>query len=380
MKIAHLADLHFGIVVNRISMIHEQRTMMKQIIDILVKEQVDAVVIAGDVYDKSVPSIEATQLLDDFLDSLIDAKIPTYIIAGNHDNPDRLCYGARMFAKQNIFLVGNYEGKIANFTQSDDYGEVNFYLLPYIRPSYVNRYLEDDEKVSDYTQAVMKVVEKTHVDFSKRNVLLSHQFLEGGHYDPEGSEEIVVGGLDNISVDAYEGFDYVALGHLHHAQNINSERVRYSGTPIKYSFSEENQKKSLTIVELKEKGNLTVSQIPLKPLHEMRTIRGYYQDVVNQAMEDHNREDYVRFLFQDDVRVENAMQHMRSIYLNAMDLDYVNEINDNTNPINANMQKKMSPLQIFEKFYEERRNMELTEHQLEILSNYISSIWQEEEQ
>lgn len=375
MKLAHLADLHFGIIVNHISMIEEQKHMMNQIMDLLCEEKPDAVLLCGDIYDKAVPSAEATALLDDFFTKLAEENLKVFVIAGNHDSGDRLAYAAGLIESKGIYICGAFEGKLRQYTLQDDYGDVNICLLPYIRQSYVNRYIEKEEdKAKTYTEAVRKAIETGDLDFTGRNVLLSHQFVTGAKTDPDGSEQLVIGGLDEVSASAYEGFDYIALGHIHNRQRI-ADNIYYAGTPLKYSFSEENKTKSITFIDLLEKGNMHIYERELVPLHDMRTIRGRYRDVLLAGQNDARAEDYIRFILTDETEADDAMRHLRTVYPNAMRLDYDNSHTRMTAIDNKTVTENKSPLELFRDFYVMRNQSAMTSVQEEIITEMVQEIF-----
>ena len=260
MKLIHLSDLHIGKRVNEVSMIEEQAYILNQILEAVDAEQPGAVLISGDVYDKSVPSAEAVTLFDDFLCRLADRKQQVFIISGNHDSAERLAFGGRLMEDRGIHLSPVYDGSISPITLTDEYGGVHFWLLPFLKPAHVKRFYPD-AGLESYTDACRVAVEKMGIDTSERNVILVHQFVTGSATCD--SEEISVGGTDNVDADVFADFDYVALGHIHGPQNIGSERIRYCGTPLKYSFSEAKHQKSITVVELGEKGGFALRTIPL---------------------------------------------------------------------------------------------------------------------
>lgn len=268
MKLIHLSDLHIGKRVNEISMIEDQEYILLQILQIIDDEKADAILIAGDVYDKSVPSAEAVVLFDDFLCRLAKRHVPVLIISGNHDSQERLAFGNRLLELGGIHISPVYDGTVQSVTLSDEHGEVIFWLLPFIKPTHVKRFYPE-AGIESYTDACRVAIEKMSVDVTQRNVLVTHQFVTGASFDPEGSEEISVGGSDNVDASVFESFDYVALGHIHGPQNIGSNRIRYSGTPLKYSLSEAAHHKSVTVVNLGPKGEL---ELQLRPLMPKRTI------------------------------------------------------------------------------------------------------------
>ncbi|MEE8807772.1 MAG: exonuclease SbcCD subunit D [Lactimicrobium sp.] len=379
MKFAHLADLHLGMVVNHVSMAEEQKHILKEIVKILEEEKPDALLIAGDVYDKAVPSVEAVNLLDDFLTDLVKYHIRTYLIAGNHDQGDRLAYAGHLLASQGIHICGNFDGKMDHDVLADAFGKVHVWLLPYIRPSYVNRYLDEDERVGSYQEAVAKAIAMSDVDFSKRNVIVSHQFVTGAQVDPLGSEQLIVGGLDEISSSVYDGFDYAALGHIHRRQKIN-DHVIYAGTPLAYSFAEEKQEKSISFIQMEKKGTVHVYTRTLTPLHHLRTIEGYYKEILSAADEDENKEDYVRFVLHDNQEQPDAIRYLRQLYPNAMRLEYDNERTRAEMIQPVNQMQTMSPSDLFARFYKERNGVEMSTEQISWLKDLIDEIWNGGEQ
>ena len=280
MKFIHLSDLHFGKKIKENSLQEDHLFILKEIIEIIKDEKPDAVLISGDVYDRSLPSVEAVTLFDDFITKLSLMKIPVLIISGNHDSAERLTFASRLLKNNRIFISRKYDGKAECVVLNDEYGEVNFYLLPFIKPAIVQQFYLDD-KIESYTDAVRTAIKNMNVDFSKRNVLLSHQFVTGSQRSD--SEELSVGGLDNVDSEVFKDFDYVALGHLHGPQTAGSEKIRYCGSPLKFSFSEVNQKKGLLVVELDENGFKSCRAVPLVPMRDMRKITGKYDELLETS-------------------------------------------------------------------------------------------------
>ena len=373
MKLIHLSDLHIGKRVNEVSMLEDQEHVLLQILQIIDVEKADAVLIAGDVYDKSVPSAEAVTLFDDFLCRLAKRNIPTLIISGNHDSPERLAFGNRLMESAGIYLSPVYNGSITPLTLSDRYGTVNFWLLPFIKPAHVKRFYPD-AGIESYTDAVRVAIEKMGVDTAQRNVLLTHQFVTGAATCE--SEEISVGGSDNVDAAVFEGFDYVALGHIHGPQNIGSNRVRYCGTPLKYSFSEANHYKSVTVVELGDKGEVELHTVPLTPLHDMRVIRGSFAEVTDRAFyRDTATDDYLQVILTDEEDIPEAIGKLRVVYPNIMKLTYDNT-RTRTNQLidGAEDVEQKSPLQQFAELYEQQNNQPMSEEQSRFTQDLIESI------
>lgn len=377
MKLIHLSDLHIGKRVNEVSMIEEQEYILKQILEAVDAEQPDAVLIAGDVYDKSVPSAEAVTLFDDFLCSLAQRKRQVFIISGNHDSAERLAFGGRLMEDKGIHLSPVYDGNITPITLTDEYGDVCFWLLPFLKPAHVKRFYPD-EGIESYTDACRAAVKKMGIDPAQRNVILAHQFVTGSATCD--SEEISVGGTDNVDRSVFADFDYVALGHIHGPQNIGSERIRYCGTPLKYSFSEAGHQKSITVVELGQKGHVALRTISLTPLHDMREIRGSYDEVTAKTFYENTAvEDYLHITLTDEEDVPEAMARLRVIYPNLMKLTYDNARTRSNAVIDGavDVQKK-SPLQLFGELYEQQNNQPMSEIQKDFMSELIESIWEGE--
>ena len=375
MKLIHLSDLHIGKRVNEVNMIEDQEYILRQLLSIVDDEKADAVLIAGDVYDKSIPSAEAVTLFDDFLWQLAKRSLPVLIISGNHDSPERLAFGNRLMEGAGIHMSPVYSGEVAPVMLSDTYGDVNFWLLPFIKPAHVKRYYPD-EGIETYTDACRVAVEKMGIDTSKRNVLLTHQFVTGATTCE--SVEISVGGSDNVDASVFENFDYVALGHIHGPQNIGSNKIRYCGTPLKYSFSEVNHYKSVTVVELGAKGELELHTMPLTPRHDMRIVRGSFEEVTDKAFyEGTATDDYLQVTLTDEEDVPEAIGKLRVIYPNIMKLTYDNTRTRTNHLIDgAEDVERKSPLQLFGELYEQQNNQPMSEQQADFTHNLIEAIWE----
>lgn len=373
MKLIHLSDLHIGKRVNEISMLEDQEYILLQILRIIDEEKADAVLIAGDVYDKSVPSAEAVTLFDDFLCRLAKRDLPVLIISGNHDSPERLAFGNRLLEHSGIHISPVYHGTVEPVTLTDAHGEVDFWLLPFIKPIHVKRFFPE-ETIESYTDACRAAVKQMNIDTTRRNVLLTHQFVTGASTCE--SEELNVGGSDNVAASLFEAFDYVALGHIHGPQNIGSNKIRYCGTPLKYSFSESNHHKSVTVVELGAKGELNLQLRPLTPKHDLRQIRGSFAEVTDKAFYDGTAtDDYLHIILTDEEDVVEAVGKLRVIYPNLMTLTYDNT-RTRTNQIidgAVNVQQK-SALELFEELYEKQNNQPMSEEQRDFVSELIESM------
>lgn len=377
MKIIHLADLHIGKRVNEFSMIDDQKYILNQILEIIDKEKPDALIIAGDVYDKQVPSIEAVELLDSFISDISKRKTTTFIISGNHDSAERLAFGSNLMAMGKIYISPVYNGKISKYTLKDDFGSANFYLLPFVKPSHVKRFFPD-EKIESYTDAIKVVVDNLKLDTSEINILIAHQFVTGASRTE--SEEISVGGLDNVDASVFEDFDYVALGHIHRPQKIGTERIRYCGTPLKYSFSEVNDTKSVSIIEINSKEDFNLRTIPLIPKRDMRKIRGTYEELTTKnSYENTNTDDYIHVTLTDEFNVADAIQKLRVIYKNIMKLEYDNMRTRESRKINLDdmVIENKNPLEIFSEFYKLQNNKEMNDEQKEIIKRIMEEVWEE---
>lgn len=378
MKFIHLSDLHIGKKVNEYSMLEDQKYILTKILNIIDGEKPDGIIIAGDVYDKSIPSAEAVQLFDDFLFRLSKRDLKTFIISGNHDSPERIAFGGRLMNRSGIYLSPVYNGEVEAIELEDEYGKINVYMLPFLKPANVRRFYEGEEIVS-YTDAMRVAISKLDMDFNQRNILITHQFVTGAQRTE--SEEISVGGTDNIDVSVFDDFDYVALGHIHRPQNCKSERVRYSGTPLKYSFSEVSDKKSVTVVEIKEKGGLTVNTVPLTPMRDMVEIKGKYDEIMRLDFYENTtyRDDYVHITLTDEEDIVDAVGKLRTVYHNLMKLDYDN-LRTRTVAAVENMcdVENKNPIQHFEQFYEQQNNQPMSDIQRGFIESLIEQIWEDE--
>ena len=322
MKILHLSDLHFGKRLNNFSLLEDQYHVNRQIFKLAKDTHIEAVIIAGDVFDRQIPSAGAVQLFDDFLNFWAELNLPVFIISGNHDSAERLSFGAHIFSQNNIYISPVYNGQIEPISLNDAYGKINFYLLPFIKPATVRPFFPD-EKINSYTEAVQTVLNNLPLNKDERNILIAHQFVTGAVLSD--SEEIVVGGLDNVDAHVFDAFDYVALGHIHTPQTILRDSIRYCGTLLKYSFSEANQQKCATVIDIKAKGQMDITAYPVKPLHDMRKIKGTYAELTDrQNYIGTDTDDYILATLTDEEDVPDAIGRLRSIYPNIMQLDYDN--------------------------------------------------------
>lgn len=410
MKFLHISDLHIGKRVNEFSMIEDQKYILRQIKEIALEKQVDAVMIAGDIYDKPVPSAEAVQLFDQFLTELADCGKKVFAVSGNHDSAERIAFGAQLMSSREVYVSPVYDGTVKCVTCQDAYGELCIWLLPFIRPAAVRHAWrnmaeeagmenvirnmqtdsetmmedvggtkqdlaqEDDvETVETYQDALQYVVTHMPVDASKRNILVAHQFVIGASRCE--SEEISVGGLDQIEAGVFDVFDYVALGHIHSPQHIGRETLRYCGTPLKYSFSEAEQQKSVVVMEIKEKGDVLIEKVPLKPLRNLRKIRGTYMELMSKDFyEGTDTGDYLQITLTDEEDVPDGMAKLRTVYPNLMQLVYDNSRTRQSRQVEVTERvEQKSEMELFEEFYEIQNNQPMSEDQ----QNFVKSLLEE---
>lgn len=375
MKLFHLSDLHIGKRVNEFSMIEDQKYILKRILDLAEEEKPDGIILAGDIYDKQIPSAEAVQVFDEFITRLAGRAIPVFIISGNHDSAERLAFGGRLLNSRGIYLSPVYDGSVTKIPLKDQYGTVWIHLLPFIRPSTVRHVFENEaDLVTDVQTAAETVIRHMEIDLKDRNILVAHQFVTGASRCE--SEDVQVGGLDNIDAAVFTPFDYTALGHIHSPQNVGTDRVRYCGTPLKYSFSEVDQEKSITVVELEKKGTVRTSLLPLKPLRDMRKLRGIYLELTDRSFyRDMNREDYIQVTLTDEDDVPDGLQKLRVIYPNIMQLLYDNQRTKTTQEVDAAQAvEKKTEIELFYEFYELQNNQPMTKQQKDFAEQLIREI------
>ncbi len=376
MKFVHLSDLHLGKRVNEFSMIEDQRYILLQILRIIEREKPDGVIIAGDVYDRPLPSAEAVALLDEFLVRLAAMGRQVYMISGNHDSPERIAFGGRLMALGGVHLSPVFDGTIEPCTLEDQNGKVRIWLLPFIKPVDV-RHAYPDEEIGDYTEAVSAVIRRMELDPSERNVLVAHQFVTGAVQSE--SEDVSVGGLDNVDASVFDGFDYVALGHIHGPQHIGRETVRYCGTPLKYSFSEKDHQKSVTVVTLWEKGRTEVRTVPLTPRHDLREIRGTYDQLaLLETYQGTAVDDYLHVILTDEADVPDALARLRNIYPNIMKLDYDNRRTRSSSEIDdMEAAERKSEDELFDAFYEAQNGQPMSEAQRSFVKALLERLKEE---
>ena len=375
MKLIHLSDLHLGKRLNGFSLLEDQAYILEQITEIVKNQQADALIIAGDVYDKAVPSAEAVALFDSFLSEITAICPHIFIISGNHDSPERIAFGSHIMEKSGVHLSPVYDGNVIPTVLNDSHGDVNVYMLPFVKPANVRRFFPEIS-IESYTDAVKTAVDKMEIDVNKRNILITHQFVTGASVCD--SEEHSVGGTDNVDGSVFEGFDYVALGHIHSPQNVGSERIRYCGTPLKYSFSECKHIKSVTVIELNEKNNFTVSSISLTPMRDLREIKGAYDELMLKSnYEGTNTDDYMHIILTDEEDIPDVLSRLRVVYPNIMKLSYDNKRTRNFQQIEADCDvSEKSPFQLFSEFYNKQNNQDMADEQEKYVKNLIERIWE----
>lgn len=376
MRFLHLADLHIGKRVNGFSMIEDQKFVFEQVYNVIENEKIDGIIMAGDIYDKPVPSAEAVKLFDEMLTRLVSMDLPIFVISGNHDSAERIGFGSDILSAAKVYMSRVYNGNLQKIELEDDYGKINVYLLPFIKPATVKNIYKEAE-IKDYDDALAYVLNQEKIDETKRNVIVSHQFVTGAMRSE--SEEVSVGGLDNVSVEKYDAFDYVALGHIHRAQHIGRESARYAGTLLKYSFSEENHNKSMTIVDLKEKGNIEIKEIPVKPLHDLKTIKGKFSEITSEEFyKELRKEDYYRAVLTDEEDILNAIGKLKSIYPNLMSMEYDNTRTRSYSVVdNVETGEAKSPLDYFEEFFEKQNGRKMSEKQRDYLLEILGEAKEE---
>lgn len=380
MKFLHISDLHIGKRVNEFSMTEDQKYILNQILRIAEQERAEAVLIAGDVYDKSMPSAEAVQIFDWFLTGLADLGKTVIAVSGNHDSPERIAFGGELMRGRGVYVSPVYRGEALEVALRDEYGDISVHLLPFLKPATLRHALEGRQEEEEnrlpesYQEALEIAVKRMEIDVKKRNILVAHQFVTGaGRCD---SEEVSVGGLDNVDASVFDDFDYVALGHIHSPQSVGRETVRYCGTPLKYSFSEAEQEKSVTVLEMGEKGDVVLSTVPLVPLRDMRKIRGSYGEVMSRSFyQDTNTEDYVQITLTDEEDIPDGLQKLRKVYPNLMQVAYDNSRTRQDRTVEAAEQaERKSELELFGEFFELQNNQPMSAEQAAYMEKLIADL------
>ncbi|NLB90590.1 MAG: exonuclease SbcCD subunit D [Clostridiales bacterium] len=374
MKLFHLADLHIGKTVNGFSLLEDQQEILMQVLKEIDRHQPQGLMIAGDLYDKPLPSGGAVSLFDDFLTAVSQKGVTVFLISGNHDSPERLEFGSRILAGKDIHIAGVFQGEMKEVLLEDEYGPMYFHLLPFVRPAHVRPFFPE-EKIENYTDAIRVIINKNSLPKEERKVLLAHQFVlpPGGEIERSESETEPVGGINAISSGLFEEYDYVALGHLHKPQKVGRKEVRYGGSPLKYSFSEWKHQKAITVVELKHKGECEITSLPFTPIRDMRKIKGPFEKITEEAMIlQGNPLDFLHVTLTDEEEIVDAIGKLRHFYPNIMELDF-----DNTRTRYAGKTihqadvKKKDPFLLFEAFFKEQNGQELSAGQQKIVYDLL---------
>lgn len=377
MKFFHLSDLHIGKQLHRYHMAAEQRDILNQIVMLVQKEQPDAVVIAGDIYDSPVPSAEAVSIFDDFLTAIseLEPRIDVLIIAGNHDSAKRLDFASSILEKHKVHIAGMppvCENEfLKRVTLTDAYGEVDFYLLPFVKPMYVRNLFPEEELT--YDLAVRCLLERETIDVTRRNVVVSHQFYTAGGSEPSVSDSEIrlVGGIENVDVSVLASFDYAALGHIHRPQKIGKETYRYCGTPLAYSVSEAGDDKSITVVELREKGSAPIlQQLPLVPMRKVRKLVGKLEDILAGAIEE-NRHDYVSITLTDEVEAYQPKERLEASFDHILEIRIDNTRTRNLLSFSDEDVESLDPYEAFCNFFVEMNGREMTEQEDALIRRVI---------
>lgn len=376
----HLSDLHLGKSIMEESLIDDQRYILNEIIEIVNNKKVDVVLIAGDVYDKAIPSVEAVRLFSEFLSRLYKMNIKVFVIAGNHDSKDRLSFGNEVFVENGIYIEGVFNGSLRSVELEDDNGKILIYMLPFVKPYDVKGFYSGVE-INSYNDAVKVIIDNAKIDKNVRNVIMVHQFVtaNGVEFDDSEVEALSLGGIDNVDVSLFDDFDYVAMGHIHRGQRLLKDNVRYAGSPLKYSFSEVNHKKSVPIIDIGKKGNIDIEYIDLVPLRDMRVIKGKLDNLLSDdVVRLGNVDDYICAIITDDDYVMDVIGKLRSVYKNVLKVEYQNKRSlSNNNVMNVIDVDKKSEIELFNEFYLKQNNIEMDEERLDIVNNVIRECLEE---
>lgn len=377
MKILHLADLHLGKRVNEMSMIEDQKYILDQIITLIKEESVEIVLICGDIYDKSIPTIEAIHLLDEFLDQLSKMAIKVLMISGNHDSIDRLSFGKSLFTRSNLYIASQFENEIEKITVKENGITVNFYMLPFVKSAYISHIFQ--LQTDSYEECFRYLIEHTKIDEEETNILLSHQFVTANKKNPElsDSETSSLGGIDNIDFHIFDPFDYVALGHIHKPQAMGREMVRYAGSILKYSFSEIHMDKKATILTIDAKKEISLSFHSLKPLRDMREIECSLEELLKKQCEIGNQEDYMHVILTDEEQILDAIGKVRTIYPNVMQISFKNRRHMKqleSAQIKEDQISDQSPAELFEQFYKMQNHIDLDEKRLQLVLSVFEEV------
>lgn len=371
MKLMHVGDLHLGKSLGDFDLTEDQEYLLDQLLDIVEKQSVDAVLIAGDVYDKAIPSEAATRMLDYLLSNLAKRNIYVYMVSGNHDSDERLNYGSNLFETNHIFISTKYDGNLYKQTLKIGKDEADIYLLPFVKASQVRHFLPD-AKIESYDDAVRAILDKADIDESRNNVLVAHQFVMGKSEDPElsGSESLgtqSVGTVEKIGYDCFDQFDYVALGHIHSPQQVGRKEVRYSGSPLKYSLSEVNNEKSVSLITISGKGKVGIELIPIKPMRNMRHLKGKIKDLLDKASVT-APEDFIYATLTDEEIVSDAMGIFQQVYPNTVKIDYDNSHTREIEQVDiSKIAENRSFAELISDFYRQMYSCEISEEEMDVM-------------
>lgn len=374
MRLLHLSDLHLGKCVLEAPFLEDQRHILKAALTAAIGHSVDAVMIAGDIYDRSVPPADAVGVLDDFICGLSERGIPVLAVSGNHDSPERLEFGSRLFSGRGVHIAGSYNGTLRRVTLDDEYGRVNFYLLPFLKPAAVRAFF--DEEIGSTEAAVRAALKGVPADQNDRNVLIAHQFVCAGEQPPEtcDSEALSIGGSDSVDVSCFDGFDYVALGHLHRPQRIGRDSVRYAGSPLKYSLSEVRHAKSFSLVTLGEKGQIDTELLPITPLRDLRRIRGKLNDLIDAARESPaGSDDYIHAVLTDDSALDPAAR-LRMVYPNLLHVEIERQGRETCEDTAFDPMAYKTEPELFEDFFRHVHGTGLSDEQRAVLDRVIANV------
>ena len=377
MKILHLGDLHLGKRVNEISMIEDQKFILDQIVTLVKEEKIDVILLCGDIYDKAIPTIEAIHLLDEFLEELSDLKVKVLMISGNHDSSERLSFGRNLFKRSNLYIASQFNQEIEKITIKEDGYNINFYMLPFVKPAYINHVLKIQTET--YEECFKHLMEQVKINEDETNILLAHQFVTVGKNSPElsDSETSSLGGIDNIDYRLFDAFDYVALGHIHKPQAMGREMVRYAGSILKYSFSEIHKDKQATILTISKNKQISLSHHLLKPLRDMREMECSLESLLKRKCEIGNEEDYMHVILTDEEQILDAIGKVRTIYPNVMQFSFKNRrhmMQYETIQMKENQIADQNPMELFEQFYKMQNHIDLDEKRAQMAISIFEEV------
>ena len=381
MKFMHLSDLHLGRTILEQSLIDDQKYILDKILEIIIERKVDVVLVCGDVYDKSIPSVDAVNLFSDFLTDLYKNNVKACVISGNHDSKDRLSFGNALFVDNGIYIEGIFKGSLKCISFGKDYEKTNIFMLPFVKPIDIKKYYSDFE-INSYDDAVRCVINNTKINKKERNIIMIHQFVTGSNVEIERSESetIYLGGIDNVDVNIFKDFDYVAMGHIHRPQKLIKETIRYAGSPLKYSFSEATHNKSVPIIEFDSKNNMKIDLVNILPKRDMRIIKGPIDKLLDKEVyKDTNLDDYICAVITDNDYVIDAIGKLRQVYKNILKIEYENDRNINNEDMDkvVNIDKDIGPNELFSNFYREQNNIELDNERMKIVDDVIKEVMDE---